>query len=241
MIPSVTVAQAIANVYQRATRKVATLDISTGKGQQILGLLNFFQIDWANDSNTDWHSLRQIFTLPAVVTATDTFSLSTLTTLSHLSRQEGDFVRVYHTDGVGESDYTIVDAQTLYNDGHQLNSIGQNVANANGTCAMVGTNLVFDRPFLATDPQIGGTIKLPGYKNVNTLAATTDIIQCDDPQWLEVRCAAEFVLNDVTRVQNYPTLKNEADSKYEDMIQANESQVDKVYQGGWALLGQTWQ
>lgn len=240
MVPNVTVTQAIAGVYLKSTRKAVPPAITDNKGAIILALLNFFSVDWANDSGTDWHSMRQIFVLPGTVTATDTFSVSTLTTLNHLSRQEGDFVRIYHANGVDESDYTIVDAASLYNDGPARSGGGMSVANARGTCAMVGTNLVFDRPFVSTDPQIGGTVRLPGYANVNNLALGTDIIQVDDPQWLMVRCAADYVLNDVTRIQNYNTLKDEADQKYQDMRRNNESQIDTAYTGGWSLMGQTW-
>lgn len=240
MVPQTTVQQAITGTYLRATRKSVGLDIASTKGAQVLGLLNFFSQDWAQDSNTDWHSLRQTFTLASVVSATDTYSFSSLTTLNHISRQEGDFVRIYHTDGVTESDYTIVDISMLYNDGPTLNSTGMAVANAIGTCAISGTNIIFERAFLSTDPQFGGTIKLPGYKNVPILTANTDIIQVDDPQWLIVRCAAEYVLNDVTRVAHYAPLKDEADQKYDDMRMANEAQITGIYTGGWAPLGMTW-
>jgi hypothetical protein len=234
-------AQQAANfIYLRATRKSVTVDLTQGKGAQILSLMDFFQTDWAGAPGVNWHSLRSTFTLPATVTATNSFSLSTLTTLNHISQQEGDFVRIYGTNGTSEYDYTVVDAATLYDDGPQLNGGGASVPNAIGTCAQVGTNLVFDQAFTATSAQFGGTIKLPGYLNANTIAAAADVIQVDDPQWLIVRVAAEYVLNDTTRVAHYAPLKDEADAKWNDMVAANNSQRNAVYTGGFSPLGQTW-
>jgi hypothetical protein len=234
------VSDAINKVYLRATRKNVTLDYTSTKGGQIMQLLDYFQNEWALDPNNDWHSLRTIFTVGGAVTATDTFSLASLTTLNRISSREGDYVRIYSSTNTQEWDYSIVDAAVLYNDGPTLNSAGRSIGSSYGTCAQVGTSLVFDRAFTATDGQIGGSIKIPGYSTVGVLDGPTDVIQVDDPHWLIAKCAAEYCRNDVTRQNLYPGLNDEAEVKYQNMAANNESQIETAYTPDIGLIGQTW-
>lgn len=226
-----TTQQVITDTYLLATGKATGLDITSTKGVKILALLNYFVQEWANEKGVNWRSLRNTFTLGATVTATNTFTLPT--TIGRFSRQEGDFVRIYHTDGVNESDYTIVPIERLYENGPTLNNVG------NEYCAISGTSLIFTRPFVATDPQFGGTIKVPGYSIPATLDSNDDVPAVDNPDWLSARTAAEYVRNDVTRVQLYNSLLDIAADKMSAMKMENDTQIEEVYRP-WAPLGETW-
>lgn len=233
-----TVDQLVASAYLFATGKTTTLTFGSSKYVKILNLMNFFTQRWAKEADTNWASLRAIFTLASVVSATDTYPLPA--TIGVISNQEGDFVRIYHTDGINESDYTIVSAERLYNDAHTLNNGGINLRNAVGTCAQVGSSLIFSTPFTATSPQFGGTIKVPGFSIPPTLIAASDVVVIDDPQWLALRCAAEYVRTDITRAQLYPSLIDQANEAMDAMKNFNDSQRETVYTGSWSPPGDHW-
>lgn len=237
MPATLTVDQAVTRVYLRATGKVTPLIFGTTKYIKILALLNFYSQQWALERGIDWNSLRQYFPIGSVST-TDTYTLDT--DIGTMSQQEGDFVRIYHINGIDETEATILPISRLYIDGPTLLNGGIGRFNARCTCAVVGGSLVFSTPFLATDPQIGGTIKVPGFIIPPVLTGTTDSILVDDPGWLVVKCAAEYVRNDVTRVQLYPSLNDEAAVLMEGMKEQNNSQVESVYTGGFRPLGETW-
>lgn len=233
---TVAVDRVVSDTYLRATGKASGLTFGSTKYVKILGLMNFYMREFANE--LPWKSLRSTFTLAGTVTATDTFPL--LATIDMLSQQEGDFVRIYHTGGTVESDYTIVPIERLYNDGHTLNNGGVELANGNGTCAESAGSLVFSTPFLTTSPQFGGTIKVPGQSIPPTLVLATDPIVVDDPMWLSTRCAAEYVRTDITRSQLYPTLIQEANDLMDKMKSSNDSQHETTYTGGFQPLADSW-
>jgi hypothetical protein len=224
---TMTTAEAAQEVYLTATRKTTTLDLTTGKGAQILALLNKYTRVWGKD---DWASMRNVFTVSGTVTATDTFTLPT--TMHHASQQEGDFVRITHVGGTTETDYFIVPVERLYNGGPKVGSSPTN------RCAISGSSLVFDGPFTSSSAQFGGTTTIPGYAIPATLSSGTDVIQVDDPQWLTARCAADYCLTDVTRAQLYDTIKSEADQYWFAMKSNNDSQMEATYRG-WNPLSYT--
>lgn len=226
----------IAEAYLLATGKVTALSAGTTKYTKLLALLNLFQLQWAKAEA--WVSLYSLASA-GTVTATDTFAIPL--TLNRLSSTEGDFVRIAHTDGINESDYTIVSADRLYDYGPKVNSIGTTLRNANGTVAQIGANLVFAVPFISTNPQFGGTIRVPGYSFPATITTGSTVVSVDDPQWLSTRMAAEYIRNDVTRVQLYGSLVDQAKDLYENMIDQNTPQLDDVNTGSWSPLGSTWE
>lgn len=233
-----TLDQLVANTYLLATGKTTPLSQGTTKYTKITALANLFTRQWSREVGTDWRSLRTIVTFAATISATDTYALPT--TISEVSSQDGDFVRVYHTDGVSESDYTLVPIERLYDDGPTLNNGGRMEHNATGTCAIYGGNLIFSRAFLSTDPQIGASIKMAGFSIPAALVNPSDLIVVDDPFWLEARCAAEYVRNDVTRVQLYQSLIEQANVAMEQMKEYNSTQDEYMYTGSWRPLGNTW-
>lgn len=238
MPATLTVDQAVTRVYLRATGKVTPLIFGTTKYTKILALLNFYSQAWALEGGIDWTSLRQPFPI-GTVTATDTFSLDT--DIGTMSQQEGDFVRINHTDGISETDYTIMPASKLYRDGPIRLSSAIGRKNAWGTCAVSGSNLIFSNVFKTTDAQFGGTIIVTGFIIPPNLVGMNDQIIVDDPAWLVVKCAAEYVRNDVTRVQLYPSLNDEAARLMDNMKDQNNSQAEEVYTGGFRPLGNTWE
>lgn len=225
------VTDAIANTYLLATGKTTTLTAGTTKYTKILALLNMFTQQWAGEVGVDWKSQRLVATVTGTVTATDTFAIPT--TLSKVSKTKGDFVRIIHTDGV-ESDYSIVPIERLYNESSKAQG------GTGNRVAVSGSNLIFDVAFTASSPQFGGTIYVPGYKIPATLDDGADTIEVDDPYWLCFMAAAEYVRNDITRVQQYPNLIAQANNAMEGMKNENNSQVESVT-ATWSPLGSTWE
>jgi hypothetical protein len=231
-----TVQQAVNLTILKATGKATILDPTTAKYQKVLALLNNYTDEWADEAGTDWQSLRQVFTL-GTIAATDTYDLDS--TINEVSSQEGDYVRVTHVGGTQQSLYTIVPPQRLYDAGTTLNNYGAQELYANGTCAVVGNQIIFSRPFLISDPQYGGTITVAGYIETNTLTKQNDLIQVDIPRWLCVRSAAEYIRTDVTRQQQVPNLISEANEIMKQMKDLNETQSEYVFRGSWRPAGDT--
>lgn len=221
MAVTMTVSQALTAVLLRATGKVSTLGVTDTKGVKILAFLNYFQNVWALSTNVDWNSLKTTFTL-GTVSNTDTFDLDS--DIGRLSQQEGDYVRI--TTTTQEFTYTIVPLEKLYK-GAKLNHWD------NGKCSVVGQSLIFAHKFVSTDPQFGGSIVVPGFSIPDPLVNANDEIAVDDPNWLVAISAAEYDRTDITRVQYYPGLKDEADELMYTMKRHNDSQQEMVYQDGW--------
>lgn len=229
---SMTVTDAISTSYLLATGKPTAPSSGTSKYNRILGLLNVFSRGWANEPGVDWQSLRLWANVTGTVTATATFAIPT--TLDRVSKDANDPVRILHSDGITESEYTIVPAERLYESGSRVRGA------SGGTVAIVGSNLVFDTAFTADSPQFGGTIQVPGYKVVATLSSGSDAIEVDDPDWLCYMVAAEYVRNDITRVQQYGNLVALANNAMNGMKEANGSAQEQVT-AQWSPLGSTWE
>lgn len=237
---------AIQKVNLLANGKGTSLTVDSTKYTKILQLLNFYKDVWAQEPGVQWRSLRSMASLGATVSATDTFALPSAVLLgtAKFSDQEGDYVRVIHTGGTVESDYNIVPAQSLYRDGPSVNNPGGVGVNTWGNCARVGSNLVFDVPFISTSPQFGGTIKVPVYTTPADMVTSTsdpaDVVEVDDPYWIIFMAAAEFVRNDVTKQNQYANLVAQAVNAMDGMKENNEAQINEVYSGWNGPLGETW-
>lgn len=157
-------------------------------------------------------------------TVTNNSSFALPATVRKLSDTRGDFVRIDHADGVTSTNYEIVSAENLkrYYTGNKTTSSGH-------YCAQIGSNLVFNHTFISTDPQFGGTIKVPVYTVPTTLVADADVVPVDIPMWLVMISAAEYVRNDITRQNQYPNLIAEANLLMQRMKDDNEAQVESVY------------
>lgn len=218
-----TINEAIKDVFLKATGKASA--VPTAKRNQILGLLNFYQRRWAREKDVDWASLYDPLFQLGNVTATDTYDLDT-SSIRKLSDREGDCVRIVHADREGYTDYDI-----LKHDQLQGKSYGVNKEAPTGTyVSRVGNTLVFNHKFTAEDAQFGGTIYIPCYTFPEDILEATDSqdVQVDDPDWLVVRVAAEYVRNDITRRSRYPELLTEANDIMDRMKDDQEGQIDEI-------------
>lgn len=216
-----TIEDTVQACYLKATGKASAP--SASKRAKIIGLLDFYQRRWAREPEIDWVSLYNPAFSLGTVTATDSFDLDT-SSIRKLSDREGDSVRINWTDGVGYTDYTIVDADTLKD-----YSYGVNKESPIGYyCAQIGTQLVFNHTFTSTDSQFGGEIFVPAYTFPDAITddnPTSDEVQVDDPDWLILRCAAEYVRTDITRQGQYGNLLAEANEAMQRQKDDNEGQV----------------
>lgn len=197
----------------RATSKPVAPTAGSKKYNQIINAGQFFLRSFNAEPYTDWPSLYD-FRSTGTVTATDTFPLDA--SIKKVSQQAGDFVRIVHTDD-NVSEYKLVSVDRLYENRY------------NFRVAVAGRNLIFPRSFTADDAQFGGTIVAPSY-GFSTWPTddVTDIV-IDDPDWLVLVCAAEFVRNDATRKSEYPNLLGEARERLTKMKENAGARIDEAY------------
>lgn len=203
-------------IYLKATGKTAAFQFTDTKGVKILGLMNFYQSRWSKATGVDWISLYNPMEQVGAVTATDTFDLDT-STIRKLSQQEGDNIRIIWPNNGGTvndpdnfTDYELVPADRIKTDFNQ-----------GKYCALRAGQLVFNAPFSTSDPEYGGQLYVPAYTYVQPLVNTDDLIVVDDPDWLILQCAAEYVRTDVTRLGQFPNLQAEANDCFARMLDDN--------------------
>lgn len=221
-----TITECLTDTYLKAVGKATPPASTTTKYSRIIGLLNFYQRRWSRENGIDWNSLYNPAFSLGTVTATDTFDIDT-SSIRIISQRQGDTVRIVWTDGVGYTDYDVVDANKLKD-----YSFGVNRESPLGFyCAQIGSTLVFNHTFTTDDSQYGGEIFVPCYTFPDDITADnpdTDEVQVDDPDWLSTRVAAEYVRNDITRRQRYPELLAEANEMMARMKDDNDGQIDTV-------------
>lgn len=221
-----TITDAINDVYLRAVGKTPLPATSTAKFTRIVGLLDFYQRQWAREKGVDWASLYNPALSIGRVTATDTFDLDT-STIRKLSNRDEDYIRIVWADKVGYTDYTLVDANKLKD-----YYAGANKESYMGFyAAKMGGELVFNHTFTANDGQFGGEIFVPCYVLTDEITADnpdSDEVQVDDPDWLVTRVAAEYVRNDITRRPRFVELLTEANDIMDRMKDDNDGQIDTV-------------
>lgn len=218
-----TTSELVAKAYLKAAGKVSSLTSTDTKYIKLLAIANTLIGTWQNEPNVDWNSLYDPdLALVDLITATNTYAIPA--TVRKLSDARGDYVRVHWTDGVNYTDFNVVTADTLKRYDTTAN-----------VCAQIGSNLVFARTFASTDPEFGGTIKLPVYTFAPTLVESapttgqTTTVPVDIPEWLVIMTAAEYVRNDVTKQSQYPNLVNEANQLMQRMKDDNEAQISEVH------------
>lgn len=204
----------IQRVYFRATGKPTPPSSGTKKYNQIVLAGEIYTEQWTTEPNIEWESLYDYFSLAALVTATDTFALSA--TIRKVSTQEGDTIKIVHTDS-RETTYEVIPADRLQEYKYE------------NAVAVIGRNLVFSSAFTTESPQFGGTIVVPAYGYATFPATDAEDITVDDPNWLVTICAAEFVRNDSTRQNQYPNLVAEANELMKKMKSNSGREVDEMY------------
>ena len=219
-----TITEAIADTYLKATGKTTALTTGT-KFNKIVGLLNFYQRRWAREPEIDWNSLYNPAFSLGTVTATDTYDIDT-SSIRKLSDRQGDTVRIVWSNGVGYTDYDVIPHDTLKDF-----SWGVNKESPKGYyCAQIGSQLIFNHEFTSDDAQYGGEIFVPCYTFPDAIVSTSlsEDVQVDDPDWLVLRCAAEYVRTDLTRQGQYSNILQEANEAMQRMIDDNGAQIDDV-------------
>lgn len=229
-----TISEGLQAIYLRAVGKNTPPASSTTKYSRIIGLMDFFQRQWARERGVDWSSLYDPAFSIGTITATDTFDLDT-STIRKISDRQGDYVRVVWTDGEGYTDYEVVAHDKLKD-----YSKGTDKESPKGFyCARIGSQLVFNHEFTTDDNEYGGEIFVPCYRFPDPITSDnpdTDEVQVDDPDWLVARCAAEYVRNDITRRQRFPEILTEANEIMQRMKDDNEGQIVEVDRP-WAPSG----
>lgn len=223
----------VAAVILKATGKSSTSISGDTKWLKILGIGNLIIDTWQNESEVDWNSLYDPLYNIGTISATDTYELDS--SIRKISDTPEDYVIIFHSDGVNYTKYKVVTADTLknYYDGQQKET------SSGHFCAQMGRSLVFNRIFTATDPQFGGTIRVPIYKFARHLVRDNDLVPVDIPSFLVIMSASEYVRTDVTRQGQAPGLIAEATPLMERMIADNEAQYSQVHRP-WSAAGQTW-
>lgn len=223
----------VSDVSYKATGKVNSFTTGSTKWLKITALANQKIRQWAREPGVDWYSLYNPALTFTTVTNTDTFAIPA--TVRKISDKAGDTVRILHTDGKAYSDYDVVPGDDL-----KMHYSGQNKEYPIGNyCAQISSNLVFNHTFISTDAQFGGTIKVPVFTFPTELSADTDVVPVDDPMWLVIATAAEYIRNDITRSGQYPNLINEANELMDRMKDDNDAQVQELYRP-WNPGGLTW-
>lgn len=203
--------------YLKATGKVATFAVGSTKWNKILGIGNFYIDNWETEPGVDWQSLYDPAYDLATITATDTYELDKA--IRKISQTEGDTIRVYHSGSTTRfTEYDLVNASELRN-----YSVG-------AYCARVGNALMFNTAFTSTMPQFGGSLVIPVYTFAPKIERAADIIPIDNPNWLVLISAAEYIRNDITRQQQYGNLVAEANQAMQRMIHDNVGQINRVSQ-----------
>lgn len=205
-----TVLEAITDAYLLATGKSTLPTSGSAKYDRLFNLAKKFYRSWQKEKGTDWDSLYEVVGA-GTVTATDTFEIDT--EIIKVSQRKGDYIRIVCTNG-NTIPFKLVPASKLYEDRYA------------NVVAKIGLNLKFSRTFSATDQEFGGTVEVPAYIKLDDLASESDDVLIDDPDWLPVVIAAQYVLSDAQLSYQYPDLLQQAQDLMDGMKLANNPQEE---------------
>ena len=207
-----TTTEFVAATYLRATGEVSTLSPTDSDYQKIIQLGNLQIDNWAKEA--EWNSLYDPGLAIGSVSATDSFDLDD--SIRIISQTPDDYVQILRTDGT-TSNYQTVQANDLkrYAEGK--------------FCARIGSTLRFNKAFTSSSRDFGGTIKVPSFLFAGHLSVDSDTdVPVDDPNWLVLITAADWVQSDITLAQNRPDLVSQANDLMDAMKRANGAQVKTV-------------
>ena len=208
-----TVAEFIPQAFRAATGKLPTFTVGTTKWNNLLSSANFYIQQWAREPNVDWNSLYDPAYSLGTVSDTDTFDLDD--DIRRLSQQEDYSVRIVHPNTIQYTDYGLVTGDRLksYPTGNYA--------------AQVGRTVRFNKAFTTSSQQYNGELFVPVYLFPDAVSRTTDVIPVDDPNWLVLVVAADYVRNDVTRKDLRADLIAEANQSMQRMKADNEAQISE--------------
>lgn len=231
-----TVTDFVPKVFYTATGKAPTFVSGSTKWLKILALANIEIDNWQDEPGVDWYSLYSPNLSVGTISATDTYTIPS--TVRKISDQEGDVVRIIHSDGVAFTDYDTIEPDRSKDFANGMRTFQDNYV------ANVGGKLIFNRAFNSTDPQFGGTLTIPAFTYAgpgtppNFLVNDSDVIPVDIPNWLVYATAAAYDSTDVTRSQYVPRLEAKANQVMDVMKQRNQAQNTRLFQP-WRPLGST--
>ena len=216
--------QFVTAVYLKAERKIPTCVSGSSKWNVILGIANGKIDTWMTEPGTNWNSLYNPEYAVGNISTASTYDLDD--EIRIISSAPGDYIVIVHVNG-NTTDFETVDADAL-----KQHTSGN-------YCAKIGRTLVFNRTFKTTDPEYGGSIKVPGYLYASHLVNDTDEVPVDDAEWLVTATAAEYNRGDIVKQNQYANLVNEANALMEAMKVANSAQVEYIPMS-WSAGGATW-
>lgn len=212
-------------VILKATGKPTLLTTSDSKWAKILAIGNRYISQWQNERGVDWNSLYDPEYSLGTVSASKSYELDD--EIHKLSDARDDYVYIYRAgETTSPIRYQTVSADRLKN-------------YYGNYCAQIGRNLVFNKTFTTSDAEYGGSITVPVYLYADPLVGLSDDVPVDDPEWLVVITAAEYVRNDITKQNQYPNLIGEANEIMARMIDDNDGQVSEVTRD-FQADGATW-
>lgn len=200
----------VAATILRATGELSTAAFGDDDYSKVVQLANLKIDAWAKE--TTWSSLYDPAVEIGTISATDTYDLDD--TIRVISQDADDPIQI------------VTDTQTI--NYHTVPAQDLKKYTSGNYCARVGATLKFNKTFSATDPEYGGTIKVPAYLYAEHLTKASDEVPVDDPNWLVVITAADWVQSDVTLAQNRPDFIAEANDLMVAMKRNNGSQVQTL-------------
>lgn len=201
-------------IYLTTNGKLPTFTSGSPKWLTILAIANNKIDTWQAEEDADWNSLYDPSFTIGTITATDTYDFDT-DTVRQISDTSGDTIDITALDG------SIIKYQTVSGKALKTYPVGN-------YCAQIGGTLKFNKVFSNADKEFGGTINVPIYLYADHLVNDSDTVPVDDPQWLVLATAAEYVRNDLLKQNQYPNLVNEANDRMSAMKLANDEQVETV-------------
>lgn len=204
-------------VILKATGKKRQLQPGDAKYEKIFGIANQYILQWQSEPNVDWGSLYDPGYEIGTVSATNTYPLD-LTEINKISDIPGDSVTIYV--GGNSVEYVVVAPE------HLKRYRGTNA------CAQIGENLRFAKSFDENSPEFGGRIEVPVYTRASLLKNQNSRVPVDDPMWVVLMCAADYVRNDTMLKDQYDIILAEANQVMQKMIENNGPQLSELFTSG---------
>lgn len=205
----------VSAVILKATGKIYNGAEGDKKWNKVVGIANKLISDWSDELGIDWSSLYEPLEEIDTISTDKEYALPSK--VKKVSDDPDDYLYVLHTDGKTKTKYATVRHTKL-----KLHE-GQNV------CAVLGNRIVFPTEFTSDNPVFGGTLYAPVYYHPSLLTDADSNIVVDIPSWLVVRCAAEYVRNDIILQNQYPNLVSEANQLMGKMIENEGAQDDDIF------------
>jgi hypothetical protein len=194
-----TVQQVLTDAWRAYKGKSTTMpDIGTDKWNDLLGILNRKQREWWSDNTVDWPSLFQLSSNGPLVAGTQSYTVA-----SNIIRP---------------SDYVIL--QDANNNKKYITVVKPNIISQYVSgCYFSGYDML-NLTFITTiDASLNGmTLIIPAYIQPTDLAASTDTVVVDDPNWCVYAVASELARNDYAKEEQFPNLNGIANTLYQQMV-----------------------